>query len=87
MRAVVSKEGVLIPKRLLRKGVTKVDIQRDGTALLVRPVPAARDAVWKLGSWPVRTGIKDGSDRHDEYLYSGRSVTQGRLALFCSASR
>ena len=72
MRAVVSKEGVLIPKRLLRKGVTKVDIQREGASLVVRPVPAVKDAVWKLGSQPVRTGIKDGADNHDKHLYNGR---------------
>jgi hypothetical protein len=52
--------------------VTKVDIQRDGASLVVRPVPAGKDAVWKLGSQPVRTGIKDGAGHHDKHLYNGR---------------
>lgn len=70
MRAAVSKAGVLIPKRLLKKGVTKVDIQREGTALVVRPIAPSKDAIWKLGSRPVRTGLGDAADRHDEYLHT-----------------
>ncbi len=67
MRAQVSAEGVVIPKRML--GTAKeVEIQNDHGVVTVKPVAEA-DSIFGLGSEPVKCGVEDGSIRHDQYLY------------------
>jgi virulence-associated protein VagC len=70
MRAMVKKDGVLIPIKLL-KGVKQVDIRKEAGRIVLRPVPSAGDPVFQLGKRPVKTGMSDASSRHDKYLYDG----------------
>jgi hypothetical protein len=68
MKATVKKDGVLIPKRLL-KGAKQVEIVHEPGRIIVLPIPAADDPVFELGSNPGHSGVTDLSLRHDEYLY------------------
>jgi hypothetical protein len=68
MKANVKKDGVLIPKRLL-KGAKQVEIVPEPGRIIVLPIPTADDPIFELGSNPGRSGLKDLSGRHDEYLY------------------
>ena len=68
MKAIVKKDGVLIPKRLL-KGAKQVEIVHEPGRIIVFPIPAADDPVFELGSDPGHSGVTDLSARHDEYLY------------------
>lgn len=68
MKASVKKDGVLIPKKLL-KGVKQVEIRKEGGRIIVLPIPAPDDPIWGLGSNPGRSGLHDLSERHDKYLY------------------
>ncbi len=70
MKAVVKKDGVLIPKKLL-KGAKQVEIRQEHGRIVVLPIPAADDPVFKLGKRPIKSGVPDASERHDEYLYPG----------------
>jgi hypothetical protein len=70
MKVTVKKEGALIPKRLL--GSAKpVEILEDKGRLVVVPLPAPDDPIFKLGKRPVKTGVADAADKHDAYLYDG----------------
>ena len=68
MRAQVKKDGVLIPKRLL-KGVKQVEIRKEAGRIVVQPVPSPDDPIFGLGSNPGHSGRGDLSARHDEYSY------------------
>lgn len=68
MKASVKKDGVLIPKRLL-KGVKQVEIRKQGAQIIVLPVSSEADPIFDLGSKPGRSGRRDIAARHDEYLY------------------
>ena len=68
MKAIVKKDGVLIPKRLL-KGAKQVEIVPEPGRIIILPIPAADDPVFELGSNPGHSGATDLSARHDEYLY------------------
>ncbi len=68
MRVILTKEGLLIPRRLL-KGVAEVEVRRMQGRVVVLPVPGVGDPILDLGSKPVRTGVRNGSERHDDYLY------------------
>jgi len=70
MKAVVKKEGVLIPRKLL-KGAKQVEIRKEPGRIVVLPIPAPDDPVFKLGKHPVKSGVSDASERPDEYLYPG----------------
>ena len=71
MVAKVTKDGLLIPRSLLR-GITTVEIRRrrDRITLLSSPSP---DPIRKLGRKPVLAGCPDGSANHDAYVY-GRAA-------------
>ena len=68
MKAAVKKEGVLIPRRLL-KGVKQVEIRKQGARIIVLQVPASADPILELGSNPGHSGHRDLSAQHDKYLY------------------
>ncbi len=68
MKAQVKKDGVLIPKSLL-KGVKEVEIRKEGGRIVVQPIPAPDDPIFGLGSNPGHSGLGDLAARHDEYLY------------------
>ena len=70
MKAMGKKDGVLIPKKLL-KGAKQVEIRQEAGRIVVLPVPAPDDPIFKLGKHPVKSGVPDASERHDEYLYRG----------------
>lgn len=67
--AKVTKDGLLIPRSLLR-GITRVEIRRrrDRITLLSSPMP---DPIRKLGRKPVPAGCANASTNHDAYLYGG----------------
>jgi len=67
MVAKVTKDGLLIPRSLLR-GITTVEIRRrrGRITLLSSPRP---DPIRKLGRKPVPAGCADASANHDAYLY------------------
>ncbi len=67
MRARVTEQGVVIPKRML-PDVEEVEIRAENGTLLVLPVQA-EDPIFGLGTAPVECGAPDASGRHDEYLY------------------
>ena len=69
MKAIVTKDGVLIPKRLLKKGVKQVDIRQEGGRIVVFAAPSAKDPIFGLGRRPVCSGVTDASVDHDKYLY------------------
>jgi len=71
MKALVDKNGVLIPKRLL-KGITAVEIRKERGHIIVLPLPSADDPVFELGKHPVKSGISDAAKHHDKYLYGGK---------------
>ncbi|MCB2264156.1 MAG: hypothetical protein LGR52_14650 [Candidatus Thiosymbion ectosymbiont of Robbea hypermnestra] len=63
----MSEQGVNIPKEYLQ-GVDIVDIRLEQNVVIVTPVDA--DPIWKLGTAPVSTDVKDASLNHDKYIYS-----------------
>ena len=67
MVAKVTKDGLLIPRSLLR-GITRVEIQRrrNRITLLSSVEP---DPIRNLGRKPVPAGCADASANHDVYLY------------------
>ncbi len=67
MRSKVTKEGVLIPKRLL-EGIDEVDIRKEEGAILVVPVSGS-DPIFELGRHPLSVDLTDASEKHDRYLY------------------
>ena len=71
MRALVKKDGVLIPKKLF-KGVQQVEIRKEAGRIVLLPVPAPGDPIFRLGKHPVKTGIPDASAQHDKYLYGSK---------------
>lgn len=71
MKAVVRKDGVLIPKSML-KGVKQVEIRKSAGRIVVSPVPSPDDPIFRLGKRPVTTGVADASADHDRYLYGDK---------------
>lgn len=67
MKARVTDEGVVIPKRFL-KGVTEVEIRKEGQVVVVLP-KSKEDSLSKFGRNPVPCGAPDASESLDEYLY------------------
>jgi len=70
VKAVVGDTGVLIPRRMLR-GVKEVEIRKQGRSVVVEPSAWDSDPIFDLGKTPVRSGVTDGADNHDAYLYHG----------------
>ncbi|MBI5676598.1 MAG: hypothetical protein HZC48_12390 [Nitrospirae bacterium] len=71
MKAAVTENGVVIPKKLL-KGVKEVEIQKEDNKISVIPI-LTKDTLLKLGTHPVICGITDASEKHDKYLYGADS--------------
>ena len=67
MKAKVTKQGVVIPKRLL-KGVEEVEIRKEQDIIVVVPM-IKEDPIFKLGTDPVSCNIGDASENLDKYLY------------------
>lgn len=67
MKARVTKEGVMIPKRLL-KGVDEVEIRKERNLILIVP-HLKRDPLLNLGTNPVSCDAPDASENLDKYLY------------------
>lgn len=67
MKVKVTEEGVLIPKELL-EGIEEVDIRKADNLLVIVPTIKS-DPILVLGEHPVKCGIPDASERHDQYLY------------------
>lgn len=59
MKAKVTKQGVLIPKKML-KGVERVEIRKEKHLILVIPIDA--DPIFQLGEKPVRDELTDAFD-------------------------
>ena len=85
-KAKVTEEELLIPKevtdRALGEGSEEVEIFEEPGRLVVATarkagerasaeVPLKEDPILGLGKNPVRTGARDGSTKHDRYLYTG----------------
>lgn len=67
MKAKVIKEGVVIPKRLL-KDVDEVEIKKKDDVILVVPT-AKEDPILKMGTRPVACETPAASEHPDKYLY------------------
>ncbi|OLE53902.1 MAG: hypothetical protein AUG51_10585 [Acidobacteria bacterium 13_1_20CM_3_53_8] len=64
----MTKEGVLVPKKLL-KGIKVVDIRKQNGLIVI--VPLTDDPILGLGSNPIKdSGITDASENHDFYILS-----------------
>ena len=70
MDAVVSAEGLTIPKRLLR-GMRRVHIQKKQGVITITP-PETEDPLLGLGSRPTGQRVTGGAKNHDKFIYSGR---------------
>lgn len=68
MRAKVTEDGVVIPKKLLR-GVKEVEIRQGTDVILVVP-KMMDDPILGLGTNPVSCGAPDASENLDHYLYA-----------------
>ncbi len=67
MKAKVTEQGVLIPKRFL-EGVDEVEIRQEQHAILVVPI-IDDDPILQLGTQPIVGDEEDASVHHDRYLY------------------
>ena len=71
MKAKVTEEGLIIPKKML-KGVEEVEILKEDNRIIVLPITQG-DPIFDLGKHPVECGLPDASECHDSYLYSSES--------------
>lgn len=67
MKARVTEEGVVIPKKFL-KGISEVEIRQEGEIVVVLP-KTREDTASKLGKNPIRCNTPDASEDLDRYLY------------------
>lgn len=67
MKAKVTEEGVVIPRKFL-KGIKEVEIRQEGDLVVVFP-KSREDAIFKLGNNPVACNTPDASENLDEYIY------------------
>lgn len=67
MRVTVRKEGLLVPKRLLR-GMKEAEIKRERDKIVILPAQKGEDPIFALGGHPGHSGLKDASIHHDKYL-------------------
>ena len=68
MKAKVTEQGLLIPKRLL-EGVEEVEIRKHLDLLLIVPITNG-DPILQLSSQPIVDSVDDASANHDHYLYN-----------------
>jgi virulence-associated protein VagC len=67
MKARVTEEGIIIPKKFL-KGVKEVEIRQQGNVVVV--IPKTREnSLAMLGRNPVPCNTPDASENLDKYLY------------------
>ena len=66
MRLKVTEEGLLIPKELLQ-GAEEADVRKEDR-LIVIVLDGKTDPILDLGKFPVRSGVSDGSEKHDAYV-------------------
>lgn len=71
MVANVTKDGLVIPRRLLR-GIKRVELRRGKNRITLFPADEA-DPIDALGRKPVACGVADGSVNHDRHLYNGKA--------------
>ena len=71
MVANVTKDGLVIPRRLLR-GIKRVELRR-GKNRITLFLANDLDPIAQLGSKPVACGARDGSTHHDRHLYNGKA--------------
>ncbi len=67
MKARVTEEGVVIPKKFL-KDIKEVEIRQEGDVVVVFP-KRKEDALFKLGRNPILCNAPDASENLDEYIY------------------
>ena len=67
MKAKVTNEGLVIPKKYL-EGIDEVEIKKENGFIIVIPVTDG-DPIFGLGKNPVDCGVADASEQHDKYLY------------------
>jgi hypothetical protein len=67
MKAKVTDEGVVIPKKFL-EGIEEVEIKKENGFIIVIPIMDV-DPILALGKNPVDCGLADASEQHDKYLY------------------
>ncbi|MBM4296768.1 MAG: hypothetical protein FJ143_03415 [Deltaproteobacteria bacterium] len=67
MKAKVTDKGVVIPKEFL-EGIEEVEIRKADNLLVIVPT-TKNDPILGLGENPVKCGVPDASERHDQYLY------------------
>lgn len=66
MKAKVTKEGALVPKKFF-KGIEEVEIRKENGLVIV--VPVTSDPILQLGERPVSDEAEDASENHDRYIY------------------
>ncbi|MCW5551010.1 MAG: hypothetical protein KIS67_02470 [Verrucomicrobiae bacterium] len=71
MVAHVTKDGLVIPRRLLR-GIKRVELRRGKNRITLFPADQV-DPIAGLGRKPVTCGVPDGSTQHDRHLYNGKA--------------
>ena len=71
MVANVTKDGLLIPRHLLR-GIKRVELRRGKNRITLFPAKDL-DPIAQLGGKPVTCGVRDGSANHDQHLYNGKA--------------
>ncbi|OGW00939.1 MAG: hypothetical protein A2889_04075 [Nitrospinae bacterium RIFCSPLOWO2_01_FULL_39_10] len=67
MKAMVKKEGLLIPRKLL-KGIKEAEIKCEKDKIVILPTRVEEDPIFNLGRHPGHSGLKDASIHHDNYL-------------------
>jgi len=68
MKVTVKKEGLFVPRKLL-KGIKQADIKWEKDRIVILPTKIEDDPVFTLGSHPGHSGLKDASAHHDKYIY------------------
>ena len=68
MRALVTKQGVIIPPKFF-KGIKEVEISQKHRRIMIIPI-LKDDPIYKLGKNPITTDISDASENMDDYIYT-----------------
>lgn len=68
MDAIVSAQGLTVPKRMLR-GVKRVHIQKKQGVIIITP-QEVEDPLLGLGSAPARQSLSAGAKKHDQFTFS-----------------
>lgn len=70
MDAVVSSQGLTVPKRMLR-GMHHVQIEKKQGVIIITP-QQINDPLLGLGSAPALQSLTSGAQKHDQHIYNGR---------------